>query len=170
MITNLKKTFQKIILVCNNPSIYQNLNIQLYKNPYPQFNPISGFYTGLLKSETKKNFIITGSLPLINEEAIEYLVEYKTARLFTVAKSEEIVQESAVVADKKTLIYAGEIMQKLFKSENKNNKQDFRIMRIIDKAGAQLVDIESAPFYHSNLFLDLNTKKESELILDIPRI
>lgn len=90
IIYKLKKCFDQIIVVTNNPSIYDKktrrvlkdvlITTDLIKNK----GPCVGLYSGLSISTNEDNFLLACDMPYINYEYIGYLLNtpYKNALVY----------------------------------------------------------------------------------------
>ena len=91
----------------------------------------------------------------------EYIVNDKTSKQITLAKAEGNVYELAGVYDRKCFLVAENLLKKQVEQEKLSKKKEIvKVVRLVDKVGAQLIAAESLPFYSSNLFYNINQEKD----------
>ncbi|WP_210364347.1 molybdenum cofactor guanylyltransferase [Bacillus sp. REN3] len=71
----LKLVFDDIILVTNDPEIYQFLNIKTVTDDFPGEGPLAGIHAGLEASDYEENFIVACDMPFVSAELAESLVK-----------------------------------------------------------------------------------------------
>jgi len=69
----LSLLFKKIIVVTNFPEKYQAFPVQIVTDKIKGQGPLGGIYTGLLASDSERNFVVACDMPLINPRLIQYL-------------------------------------------------------------------------------------------------
>jgi molybdopterin-guanine dinucleotide biosynthesis protein A len=74
MVVQLKKLFDEIILVTNDPETYGFLNVKVTTDHYPDKGPLAGLHAGLSASRFEKNVIVACDLPFISSEFARDLV------------------------------------------------------------------------------------------------
>jgi molybdopterin-guanine dinucleotide biosynthesis protein A len=129
---------------------------------------LAGIHSELVYSPTELNFIISCDLPLITGEMIEYLIEFKTNKLITVARADGYIQQLAGKYSKDCLVTAEEILKEQVNIENRNTEQRKRgcnVLRLIDRIGAEIIPAESLPFYNEDLYFNVNRTEDDNLLL-----
>ncbi|SMB99096.1 molybdenum cofactor guanylyltransferase [Thermanaeromonas toyohensis ToBE] len=71
----LKLLFPEIILVTNEPELYQDLQVKLVQDIFPAQGPLSGIHAGLLVSPYWYNFVVACDMPFLNLELITFMVK-----------------------------------------------------------------------------------------------
>jgi len=71
----LKLIFPEIIIVTNEPDLYQDLQVKLVRDVIPAQGPLSGIHAGLLASPYWYNFVLACDMPFINLDLITFIVE-----------------------------------------------------------------------------------------------
>ena len=82
--------FERVILITNNPKEYKFLELEMFEDFFKGKGPLAGIHAGLFHTETQKNFILSTEYPLLSEQLIKYIVDYKTSKQITLAKAEEM--------------------------------------------------------------------------------
>jgi molybdopterin-guanine dinucleotide biosynthesis protein A len=70
----LKSTFDKIIIVTNTPQLYTAYDAMVVTDAYDKRCPLTGIYSGLLKSTDEYNFIAACDMPFLNSRLISYMM------------------------------------------------------------------------------------------------
>ncbi|WP_066072869.1 molybdenum cofactor guanylyltransferase [Neobacillus soli] len=70
----LKGYFSDILLVTNNPEVYEFLELEMVSDHYPGMGPLAGVHAGLAASECEVNFIVACDMPFISGELAGALV------------------------------------------------------------------------------------------------
>jgi molybdopterin-guanine dinucleotide biosynthesis protein A len=164
----MQKIFKDVILITNTPDEYKFLDLPIYEDIYKHQGPLAGIHSGLLNSETDTNFIISCDLPLISKEMIEYLVEFKTNKLITIAKVNGYVQQLAGIYFKECLVTAEKILKEQVRLKNKNTEQkkrDCSALRLINWIGAEIISAESLSFYKEDLYFNMNRAADYNLLV-----
>lgn len=68
------KPLVKNILIVSDHKQYESLGYKRIEDVFPEKGPLSGLYSGLLKSETQLNVVLSCDIPLISVEVVEILL------------------------------------------------------------------------------------------------
>ena len=74
IIDTLKPLFPNIILVTNKPQAYNRADIEVVEDKYKGFGPLGGIHAGLMKSQSRYNYITACDMPYINGDYIRYMI------------------------------------------------------------------------------------------------
>lgn len=77
IIDNLKDYFPNLLLVTNEPNLYDKFNIQKISDIMPGHGPLSGMHAGLSNSTTERNFIVACDMPFVNGALASYICNHK---------------------------------------------------------------------------------------------
>lgn len=164
----MQQIFKDVLLITNTPDEYKFLDLPIYEDVYKHKGPLAGIHSGLLNSSTETNFIISCDLPLITKEMIEYLVEFKTNKLITVAQADGYIQQLAGKYSKNCLNTVEEILEEQLNIENRNTEQNKRgcnVLKLINRLGAEIISAESLPFYNEDLYFNVNKIADYDLLV-----
>ncbi len=164
----MQQIFKDVALITNTPAEYKFLDLPIYEDIYKHKGPLAGIHSGLLNSSTDTNFIISCDLPLITNEMIEYLIDFQTNKLITIARADGYIQQLAGKYSKDCLVTAEDILKEQVNIENRNTKQRKRgcnVLKLIDKVGAEIISAESLPFYNEDLYFNVNKTEDYNLLL-----
>jgi len=164
----LQSMFKNVILITNEPVDYNFLGLPTYEDIFKHRGPLAGIHSGLKHSKTNINFIISCDLPLMTKEMINYLIEYKTNKLITVAKADGFIQQLAGEYSKECLSPSEKILKEAINNENRDAVQKKRkcdVLSLIDIVGAEIISAESLPFYNEDLYFNMNKTEDYELLL-----
>lgn len=162
----MKSIFSQVFIVTNTPVNYKFLNVPVHEDVLKYKGPLSGIHSGLIHSSTDKNFFLSCDLPLITKELIEYIVEYeseKSVRFCIAGKHHHYLAG----------MYSKSLIPEIEKIINVNperpgkKEQKFSIKNLLSKTQAEIINAENLPFYNKNLFFNLNTKEDFELLKKI---
>lgn len=73
IISAVKPNVDRIIIIANNTN-YNGFSHSVFNDLVKEKGPLGGIYTGLLKSETEKNLIVSCDIPFINSALINYII------------------------------------------------------------------------------------------------
>lgn len=163
----LQKMFSKVILIANEPQEYSFLKLPLYPDVYPGRGPLSGIHSALVNSTTDKCFIIASDIPLMKSEMIEYLINYKTDKLITIARANGFIQQLCGIYHKCLIPEAEKILLDKEQAEERSTEQKKRkcsVLEMADRLGAEIIDAEKLPFYTEDMYYNMNRKSEFEYV------
>jgi molybdopterin-guanine dinucleotide biosynthesis protein A len=167
----MKSVFSKVILITNEPELYEFLEVEIYTDIYKNIGPIAGIHSGLVNSKTDRNFIISCDIPLMNKELISSIIEYPSDALITVPKADGFIQQLCGIYSKKLLPVIEKIISLDIEQENRNNSQEKRkckIHNLIESVLTTIIDnIEDLKGYHINIFLNMNKPQDYQNILKL---
>jgi len=169
----LQSMFKDVILITNDPDDYKFLGLPIYEDIFRHRGPLAGIHSGLKHSKTNINFIISCDLPFMKKEMINYLIEYKTDKLITVAKADGFIQQLAGKYSKECLSPSEEILKEGVNNENRDDVQKKRkcnVLNLIDTVGAEIIPAESLPFYKEELYFNMNRTEDYNLLLEKLRL
>jgi len=164
----LQSMFKEVILITNEPDDYNFLGVPTYIDVFRHRGPLAGIHSGLKHSKTDINFIISCDLPLMTKEMINYLIEYKTDKIITVARADGFIQQLAGKYSRECLSPAEKILQEVVNNENRDvvqKKRKCNVLSLIDLVGAEIISAESLPFYNEDLYFNMNKTEDYELLL-----
>jgi molybdenum cofactor guanylyltransferase len=103
--SQLKRNFDELILVTNDPEAYQFLDLTTVSDRYPSKGPLAGIHAGLAASRCEVNLIVACDMPFIstelaldlvnqigNYDAVIPVINGKQHPLFSVFKKKTIVK------------------------------------------------------------------------------
>jgi molybdopterin-guanine dinucleotide biosynthesis protein A len=70
----LKSNFDKIIIVTNSPQLYTAYDAMVVTDAYDKRGPLTGIYSGLLKTTDEYNFVVACDMPFLNVGLISYMM------------------------------------------------------------------------------------------------
>ena len=164
----LQSIFKDVILITNKPGDYKFLGLPTYEDIFRHRGPLAGIHSGLNHSKKNLNFIISCDLPFMTKEMINYLIDYKTDKLITIAKADGFIQQLAGRYSKECLSPAEKILKEVVNNENRNvvqKKRKCNVLSLIDLVGAEIISAESLPFYNEDLYFNMNKTEDYELLL-----
>ncbi len=160
----MKSVFENVCVNTNDFESYKFLGLPMVADIQNSFGPLSGIYAALSSSKTEKNFILSGDLPLMSEDMIRYIIEYKTISPITISSSAGRNQYLCGVYAKSLV----PVIEKLFSQpdyfEKKNGKISVSVRSLIVNCMAEIVEPDILPFYSEELYFNLNTWDDFELL------
>lgn len=163
----MNRLFPEVILITNTPNEYSFLKIPMFRDVYEYKGPLAGIHSGLTHSKTEQNFIISCDIPLMKKEMIEYIIDYKTEMSITVCRADGFVQQLAGRYSK-TVLLETEKSLKIQEEELRNphqHKRKCKVLSLLDKVGADIIDAEKLDFYSESLFFNMNRPEDYEKVL-----
>lgn len=167
----IKSIFKNIILVTNDAELYDFIKEPKVKDIFIGKGPLGGIHSGLMHSQTEKNFIISCDLPLITLEAIDFIISKSENQNITLPLANGFVQELCGVYSKSLISNIEEKLEESNKEEIRHHEQKHRGCKVhsfIKENNALIIDFEKEfSFYNENLFFNLNTPEDLEKITQI---
>lgn len=156
----MKSIFDEVMIVTNSPDEYKFLGLPLYKDIYKNKGPLGGIHSGLTHSKSEKNFVISCDVPLMTEEMIEYIVEYKSDKPIKFCNAAGYHQPLAGVYSKSLIVE----IEKLISGGDVPDKSFHHFLKMVE---AETIHPESLPFYKHEIFFNVNNPKDYEEIVKI---
>lgn len=159
--------FKEVILVTNEPDEYQFLDLRIYEDVFKGYGPLAGIHSGLLHSTTQKNFIISCDVPLMTEQMIKYLVEFKTKKSITIAKADGFIQQLVGIYFRDINVAVEEILKSQLSVDERNNnqlKRGCKVLSLVNKVGAEIINTESLPFYKPDTYFNMNKQNDFNFV------
>jgi len=151
----LSLIFKKIIVVTNFPEKYRAFPVQIVTDKIRERGPLGGIYTGLLASESERNFVVACDMPLINPRLVSYLAAIKEGQV--------VVPRIADKLEPLFAIYAKSCLPAIEKqlTAGKNKIQDF-----FAEVAVRYVAQEEITKFDPTLtsFLNINLQKDLKKI------
>jgi molybdopterin-guanine dinucleotide biosynthesis protein A len=163
----MKSLFSEVIISSNQPEEYEKFGLPIFKDIYEFKGPLAGIHSGLLHSQTEKNFVISCDVPLITKEMIEYLVESEGESDIVICKADGFNQQ-LVGFYKKSLLPDIEKILSENQEETRAEQQHHRkcnVMRLVESSKSKIIDANSLPFYKEDMFFNMNRPADYEKIL-----
>lgn len=73
VISALKRSFNEIIIVADDITLFQHLGAKVVSDIIPGQGPLSGIHAGLRNTSNFYNFVVACDMPLLQTELIEYM-------------------------------------------------------------------------------------------------
>ena len=163
MLQKMKQNFDNLILSSNNTELFAYLNVPIVKDIYLNRGPLAGIHSSLSSSSTEKNFIISCDIPLISVELIKYLSEYNSDKKIILPVLKGRIQQLCGVYSKSILVDVEQIL----KESQGNNEVKGSIFNLLERVDAEIVDVSSFSSPGDDIFLNMNTPEDYELIKKI---
>ncbi|MCU7490315.1 MAG: molybdenum cofactor guanylyltransferase [Ignavibacteria bacterium] len=163
----LDSLFSKVILITNEPEEYGFLKLQTFRDIYPGRGPLSGIHSALKNSGTDKCFIIASDIPLMKREMIEYLVNYRTGKMITIARAGGFIQQLCGLYHKSCIPEAEKILLRKDLNEERFPEQKKRrcsVLELADSLGAEVIDASGLPFSTDDMYYNMNRREEFEYV------
>ena len=156
--------FNKILLITNDPGSYSFLGVPMVGDYFLNNEPLGGIHSGLNKSTTEKNFIISCDMPFISEEAIRYLAEYKTEAEILLPKAEGRIQYLCGIYSKSILADLEKILSREQLTSDSLKKPNLGVKHLIGTSDVEIVNVEGKEFYYKDLFFNMNSPEDYEYV------
>jgi len=160
----LQNIFDKVIISSKDIEEYSFLNLNVVKDVYEGFGPLSGIHAALNVSSTELNFFISCDLPLMSEEMIRYIIGSHFSEMILVPSAGGKIQHTCGVYKKELIPIINSIHLQAGNRKNEKGKYDSSIRKLILEAGAKIIEVDSLPFYNDDLFFNMNTKADFEYL------
>jgi molybdopterin-guanine dinucleotide biosynthesis protein A len=144
--------FARTIVVTNTPERYRGYAVEITSDALPISGPLTGIYSGLLKSSDEYNFVAACDMPFLNPRLITYMGEIA-------AGHDAVVPQFDGFLEPLHAVYRRGLLSRM---ESHIKKQDRRIRGIFDHIDVRYVTEEEIVRFdrEKRSFKNLNTPKE----------
>jgi len=144
--------FKKTIIVTNTPDRYRNYGVEVTSDALEIRGPLTGIYSGLLRSTDEYNFVAACDMPFLNPRLISYMGEIASGH-------DAVVPQFNGYLEPLHAIYRKGLLSVM---EAQIRKQDRRIRGLFDHIAVRYVTEEEIVRFDSmkRSFRNLNTPKE----------
>jgi len=151
----LSLLFKKIIVVTNFPEKYQAFPVQIVTDKIKGQGPLGGIYTGLLASDSERNFVVACDMPLINPRLIRYLVSIKEGQI--------VIPQAHGKLEPLFAIYSKSCLPAI---ASQLKAGDNKIQNFFDKVNTNIIKEEVFKKFDPTLtsFLNINLQKDLKKI------
>lgn len=151
VINSLIKAGIKDIIIISKNSEYQKFGFPVFPDIIEDKGPLGGIYTGLSKSKTSKNLVLSCDIPFLDETIIDKLIRESGEEQISVVKFQNQLHPLIGMYDSSLLKALGEhLILNMLKVEQFINGCDFKIL-----------DIEKLlPQIKNKSFSNINTLEE----------
>lgn len=145
----MKSIFSEVMIITNTPDEYTFLQLPLFVDIYKWKGPLAGIHSALVHSKTEKIFVISCDVPLMSEEMIKYIVDYKTDKSIVFCEAAGYHQPLVAVYSKSIR----EIIERFISNNDMNDKSFHRFLKSID---AEVIHPQNLSFYKDEIFFNVN--------------
>lgn len=153
----LDSIFSKVVISSNELDLYNFTGKKIVQDIYTGRGPLAGIHSALKYTDTKRNFIVSCDLPLISTELINYIINYKSEKDVILPMADGRTQQLCGIYSEHIL---NEVEELLIESSKNNSKLKGSVYELMDKVPTEIVEVDKLDFYHSNLFLNINTPED----------
>lgn len=159
----LKSIFNEVLISANDSKEYDFLKLPVVNDVFISKGPLAGIHSALKYSSTEKNFIISCDMPLISVEFIKYLINLNSEKSILLPKSNGRIQQLCGIYSKSVI----DEIENIFKLSEKNKSIKGSVYELIERASIEFIDVDDLNYYNENIFLNMNSPEDYELIKDI---
>lgn len=152
----LEEVFEEIILLTNDREKFKGLKYKVFEDIIPDSGPIGAIYSALKYSSSTHVFITACDMPVVNLDFIRHMMEFI-----------EIENVEGVVARKSSFIeplYAFYSKAMLETIENQINKQNYRLLQVIQSSNIHYIEESEVRKYSSDLGIFTNLNYQTDLL------
>ena len=163
----MQSIFSKVILITNDPEEYGFLALDIFEDVYKGYGPLAGIHSGLINSPTNKNFFISCDVPLMTKDMIKYIVDFPTNKKITIAKADGFIQQLVGTYNRDINVSIEETFKSQLRGDERDNnqhKRGCRVLSLIDKVGAEIINAESLPFYKPGTYFNMNKQDDFNFV------
>ena len=137
-----------ILISSNNIVGYEDFGYQVVEDEIKGIGPIGGIYSGLRKSVTKHNLVISCDTPFLNTQILKYILS--NSDNFDVV----VPEHGKGLIEPLAAYYSSEIISQL---ESSIVRKDYKLMNFFKEVSFKSIKVDTIPGYSTNLFKNLNT-------------
>ncbi len=75
IINKFEEHFDDLIIITNEPELYQGFGPAVYTDVYPHMGPMAGIHSGLYHSRYETIFLLGCDMPFINMDLVQYMLD-----------------------------------------------------------------------------------------------
>ncbi len=162
----VKSLFPSVILITNQPDEYSFLGLETFVDIYPGRGPLAGIHSGLIHSNTERNFVISCDVPLVTKELLEYIINYKTTYPITLLKADGYIQHLCGIYSKSLSLIGELILTGKIVSDYPIQKNKCNMTELLKYKGAEIIECENVPCYSEGMLLNINKPADYKTLLD----
>lgn len=155
----LKKVFDEIVLVVEEPGKYLFTGFESITDVYPNRGPLGGIHAALKHAPTEKVFIISCDMPLITSEIIRFIAGYKSEKEVVLPKAGVKNHYMCGIYSKKLLPVAEDLLE-----QTKDLKKSASPYDLMIKVGFEIIDFNLIPGFDVKCFFNLNSPDDLKKI------
>lgn len=95
--------FAETIIISNEPSLYEYLEVPVYQDVYPGLGPMSGIHSGLTHARYEAIFALACDMPFINMKMVDYMLKKLNGYDAVVPQIDDFLHMTAAVYNKTCL-------------------------------------------------------------------
>lgn len=163
----MQEIFPEVILITNEPDVYEFLGLKIFEDEFKGFGPLAGIHSGLLHSSTQRNFFISCDVPLMTSQMIKYLVDFKTEKPITIAKADGFIQQLVGIYNRDILVAINETLKSQSELEKRNDdqlKRGCRVLSLVNKVGAEIISADELSFYRADTYFNMNKQSDYNFV------
>ena len=142
------------VIISANSHHYDFLRLPVINDLATGGGPMMGIWSSLMSSSTEYNLVLSCDMPLITAGLLQHLIDSANGCTAAIAWHRGFAEPLCG-------IYSRSLMKEL---ENHIREGKFKLITFLEKIEACQIEIDKKlPFYHENLFLNVNTPQEVKL-------
>ncbi|MFA4842801.1 MAG: molybdenum cofactor guanylyltransferase [Candidatus Omnitrophota bacterium] len=149
-IVELKKIFNKIIIVTNTPEKYKFRGLKVIRDILPGLGPLGGIYSGLMGSGAFYNFVVACDIPILSIRLIKYMLSQRYG-------FDAVVPKLSKGYETLFAVYSKNCLRSIYQALKSNN---LRVRQIFEEISLkEITEQQIAKFGNPKiLFMNINTK------------
>jgi molybdopterin-guanine dinucleotide biosynthesis protein A len=147
--------FKNILISSNDDIIHNILDRQIIHDIINNHGPLSGIHSGLVNSQTERNFFISCDLPFIDSQSIIYLIESSFDAEIAIPVINKYPLYVCGVYSKKII----PLIKKIFFEFEKPS-----LKLLTNQVQTKLLEIEKEKFFNPESFVNMNSREDYELV------
>lgn len=146
IIKALQPCVSSIIIITNNDE-YKSLNLPVYHDLVKNIGPVGGIYSGLKKTVTEKNIIVSCDIPFVSTAMFKFLIKNAKTGDCCIPSHRGNLEPLCAVYKKSLLTHFEESIA----------KKIYKMHEVLAFIQPHIVNIENELFYNSRLLANINT-------------
>ena len=102
-VTLFRDLFQDVLLIANDPAVFENLDVRVLSDLIPGMGPLGGIFTGLFHAKFPEIFVAACDMPFLDRRLIRMLIEARFDVDVVVPKSRRGLEPLHAVYGKRCL-------------------------------------------------------------------
>ncbi len=148
IIEKFEPVFEEIMIISNEPDIYEHLGLPVYTDVYPHMGPVAGIHSALYHSDNESVFVTGCDVPFMNMELVKMMISRLDDYDSVVPEIDGLLQPLTAVYSRKCLPVLTDCLE--------SNR--VKLIRIFDELNALMINRDEIEKYGvaEEIFLNVN--------------
>jgi molybdopterin-guanine dinucleotide biosynthesis protein A len=154
VLRSLKTVFHDLIIVTNTPDLYTDYRVTVVPDAFNMRGPLTGIYSGLMRSSTEYNFVVACDMPYLNTALISYMAGLAEGHDIVVPSINGLLEPLHAVYRKRLI----PLIEEQIKHDRRRIREMFEMVQMRYVTEQEIDRLDPG----RKAFINLNTPKDYE--------